>query len=115
MDKRSRIYSDRPYVATRKSCVLLIFLPSNHSEHLSRRLFHQTFRPDSAVKFRPVQMTRAREMIVNLIDDPRHCHAHFATFSCSVVMSVVYDYQPKARDDPLVRTAENAVALGFLR
>ncbi|KAG1893347.1 uncharacterized protein F5891DRAFT_963123, partial [Suillus fuscotomentosus] len=40
-----------------------------------RRLLHQTFRPDSAPKFRPMQIKRAHEMI-NLINDP---HCHFAT------------------------------------
>ena len=46
---------------------------------LSRRIVHQTFRADSALKFRPMQIRRAREMIVNLIDDPQHYHSHFAT------------------------------------
>jgi hypothetical protein len=46
---------------------------------LSRRLFHQTFRPDSALKFRPMQIKRARELVVNLIDDPQHYYSHFET------------------------------------
>ncbi|KAG1725604.1 hypothetical protein EDB19DRAFT_260924 [Suillus lakei] len=78
-----------------------------------RRLFHQTFRPDCAHKFRPMQIKRAREMIVNLIDDPQHYHSHFATFSSSVGMSVAYGYQTSARDDPLVRIMENALVIGL--
>ncbi|OJA21343.1 hypothetical protein AZE42_07123 [Rhizopogon vesiculosus] len=80
---------------------------------LNRRLFHQTFRPDSSLKFRPMQIRRAREMILNLIDDPQHYHSHFATFSSSVVMSAVYDYQPSARGDPRVRVLENVLDLGL--
>ncbi|KAG1745498.1 cytochrome P450 [Suillus paluster] len=116
MDKRSRIYSDRPYLATREPfglAVVFAFTPYGDEWRLSRRVFHQTFRPESAVKFRPMQMKRAHELIVNLIEDPQDYHAHLATFSSSVAMEVVYDYQTKARDDPLVRTAENAVALGL--
>ncbi|KAG0692540.1 hypothetical protein DFH29DRAFT_968888 [Suillus ampliporus] len=45
-----------------------------------------------------MQMRRAREMIINLIDEPQHYHAHFATFSSSVC-------DPSARDDPLIRRA----------
>ncbi|KAG1837799.1 cytochrome P450 [Suillus subalutaceus] len=105
MDKRSRIYSDRPYLATVEpfgwSTITFAFTGYGDEWRLSRRLFHQTFRPNSTLKFRPVQMRRAREMIVNLIDDPQHYHDHFATFSSSVGMSVIYDYQPSARDDPL--------------
>ncbi|KAG1748494.1 cytochrome P450 [Suillus paluster] len=116
LDKRSRIYSDRPYVATIEPFGFSInfgFMSYGDEWRRCRRLFHQTFRPESAVKFLPMQMKRAREMIVNLIDDPQHYHSHFVTFSLSVAMSVVYDYQPNARDDPLVRVVEKSLALGF--
>ncbi|KAG0702607.1 cytochrome P450 [Suillus ampliporus] len=116
MDKRSRIYSDRPYLATVEPFGWSInFGLTGYGDEwrLCRRLFHQSFNPDSALKFRPMQMRRAREMIVNLIDDPQHYHTHFATFSSSVAMSVVYDYQPSARDDPLIRVVEHALAIGL--
>ncbi|KAG1844662.1 cytochrome P450 [Suillus subalutaceus] len=116
MDKRSRIYSDRPYLATVEPfgwSVNFAFTRYGDEWRLCRRLFHQTFRPDSALKFRPMQLNRARELIVNLIDDPRHYHSHFATFSSSVAMSVAYGYQTRPRDDPLVQIVENASAIGF--
>ncbi|KAG2069083.1 cytochrome P450 [Suillus decipiens] len=100
IDKRSRIYSDRPYIATLKPfgwSVVFAFLGYDDEWRLCRRLFHQTFRPDSALKFRPLQIRNAREMIVNLTDDPEHYHSHFATFSSSVAMSVTYGYQTVPR------------------
>ncbi|KAG1775727.1 cytochrome P450 [Suillus placidus] len=116
LDKRSEIYSDRPYLATVEqfgwSAITFAFTGYGDEWRLSRRLFHQAFRPNSALKLRPTQMRRAGEMIVNLIDDPQHFHNHFATFSSSVGMSAIYDYQPSARDDPLVRIMENAVTVG---
>jgi len=51
----------------------------NDEWRLNRRLFHQTFRRESALKFRPMQIRRAREMILNLIDDPQHYYSHFGT------------------------------------
>jgi hypothetical protein len=51
----------------------------NDEWRLNRRLFHQTFRLESSLRFRPMQISRAREMILNLIDDPLHYHSHFAT------------------------------------
>ncbi|KAG1820032.1 cytochrome P450, partial [Suillus variegatus] len=75
-----------------------------------QRLLHQTFRPDSVPKFRPMQIKREHEMIVNLIDDP---HCHFATFSTSITMSATYGRQTSPRDDPLLPITENAVALAF--
>ncbi|OJA09014.1 hypothetical protein AZE42_07395 [Rhizopogon vesiculosus] len=85
----------------------------NDEWRLNRRLFHQSFRPESALRFRPMQIRRAREMVLNLIDDPQHYHSHFGTFSSSVAMLAVYGYQPSARGDPRVRVMENALHLGF--
>ncbi|KAG2368711.1 cytochrome P450 [Suillus spraguei] len=116
LDKRSRIYSDRPYIATLEPfgwSVNFSLIAYGDEWRLCRRLFHQTFRPDSALKFRPMQIKRAHEMVVNLIDDPEHYHSHFATFSSSVGMSVAYGYQTGPRDDPLVRIIENAMAIGL--
>ncbi|KAG2356965.1 cytochrome P450 [Suillus spraguei] len=115
LDKRSRIYSDRPYLATLEPYGLSIsfaFLGYGDEWRRCRRLFHQTFRSESAVKFRPMQITRAREMVANLFDDPRHYHNHFETFSLSVVMSAVYDYDIRARDDPMVQIVVKAVNPG---
>ncbi|KAG1739604.1 cytochrome P450 [Suillus lakei] len=92
LDKRSGIYSDRPRLATIEPCgwsVNFGFIGYTDEWRRCRRLFHQTFRPDSALKFRPMQMRRA------------------------LGMSAIYDYQPSARDDPLVRIIENAVAIGL--
>ncbi|KAG2140235.1 cytochrome P450 [Suillus bovinus] len=115
LNKRSRVYSDRPYVATVKPFGWsdnFAFTSYGDEWRLCRRLFHQTFCPDSAFNFRPMQIKRAREMISNLIDDPQHYHSHFATFSLSVAMSVTYGYQTCLRDDPLVRLVNDALAIG---
>ncbi|KAG1787447.1 cytochrome P450 [Suillus plorans] len=114
LEKRSRIYSDRPYLATIEPygwSISFAFMGYGDEWRLCRRLFHQTFRSKSAVKFRPMQIRRAREMVVNLVDDPQHYHDHFATFSLSVVMSASYDYDIGARDDPLVKIVVEALNL----
>ncbi|OAX32170.1 cytochrome P450, partial [Rhizopogon vinicolor AM-OR11-026] len=116
LDKRSRIYSDRPYIATLEPFGWTHFFGFegyNDVWRLSRRIFHQTFRASSALKFRPMQIRRARQMIANLIDDPQHYNSHFATFSSSVAMSAVYNYEPSPRNDPLVRILESALDLGI--
>ncbi|KAG1845247.1 cytochrome P450 [Suillus tomentosus] len=116
LDKRSRIYSDRPYLATLEPYGLSInfaFIAYGDEWRLCRRLFHQTFRPDSAAKFRPMQIQRAREIVVNLVNDPENYYDHFATFSLSVVMSTVYDYDIGARDDPMVQTVIKALVPGL--
>ncbi|KAJ8593700.1 cytochrome P450 [Rhizopogon salebrosus TDB-379] len=116
MDKRSRIYSDRPYLATLEPfgwSYHFAFAGYNDTWRVCRRLFHQTFRPESALKFRPGQIKRARELIVNMIDDPQHYPSHFATFTSSTAMSAVYGYEPSSRDDPLVQVVETAQEIGI--
>ncbi|KAG2089751.1 cytochrome P450 [Suillus discolor] len=112
LDNRSRIYSDRPYLATLKPYGWLVsfaFIGYNDEWRLCRRLFHQTFRPKSVVRFRQMQIRRARDMVANLVSDPQHYHSHFATFSSSVAMSTVYGYDTSTRNDPLVEIVINAM------
>ncbi|KAG1897431.1 cytochrome P450 [Suillus fuscotomentosus] len=116
LDKCSRIYCDRPDLATLKPfgwSIVFAFVGYGNRWRLCRRLFHQTFCSDSALKFRPMQIKQAQEMILNLIDDPQNYHSHFATFLSSVAMSATYSYQTSPRHDPLVRNVENAIALVF--
>ncbi|KAG2152614.1 cytochrome P450 [Suillus bovinus] len=115
LDKRSRIYSNRPYLATVEPYGFSIsfgFMNYGYEWRLCRRIFHQTFRPELAVQYRPTHIRRAREMIVNLVDDPQHYHDHFATFSLSIVMSAIYGYDISARDDPLVENVVKALVPG---
>jgi len=35
-----------------------------------RKLFHQSFRHDAAPNFRPMQMVKAHELLLNLLEDP---------------------------------------------
>ncbi|KAG2134902.1 cytochrome P450 [Suillus bovinus] len=116
LDKRSRIYSDRPYLATLEPYGLSVnfaFIGYGDEWRLCRRLFHQTFRSESAAKFRSMQIRRALEIVINLVDDPQNYYDHFATFSLSVVMSTVYDYNISARDDPMVQIVIKALIPGL--
>ncbi|KAG1839006.1 hypothetical protein C8R48DRAFT_541422, partial [Suillus tomentosus] len=75
--------------------------------YLRRQVIHQTFRTDSALKLRPMQIQQAREMIINLIDAPTITILTLQRqFSSSVAMSTTYDYQTSPRNDPLVRIVE---------
>ncbi|KAF9228926.1 cytochrome P450 [Gyrodon lividus] len=113
LEKRSQIYSDRPFIATVEPFGLgcnFSFRPYDNHWRLCRRIFHQTFRADAALAFRPMQLRRARQMIVNVIDDPDAYAFHYSTFSAAVAMSAVYDYEPSPRNDPMVHIVD-----GFLQ
>ena len=46
---------------------------------LCRRIIHQTFRAEAALAFRPMQLRRARQIVINIIDDPSAYHSHYST------------------------------------
>ncbi|KAG1846138.1 cytochrome P450 [Suillus tomentosus] len=105
LDKRSRIYCDRPDLATLKPfgwSIVFAYVGYGNEWRLCRRLFHQTFRSDSALKFRPMQIKQAQEMILRI-----------TILTLQLAMSATYGYQTSPRRDPLVHIVENAIALGF--
>ncbi|KIJ08454.1 hypothetical protein PAXINDRAFT_18409 [Paxillus involutus ATCC 200175] len=107
LEKRSQIYSDRPFIATLKPFGLdfdFAFTPYGDHWRLCRRIFHQTFRDDVAITFRPMQLRRARQLVVNMLDEPDQYAIHYTTFSAAIALSAVYDYEPSPRNDPIVQT-----------
>ncbi|KAH7912798.1 cytochrome P450 [Hygrophoropsis aurantiaca] len=115
LEKRSQIYSDRPFIATLKPfgwSFNFAFTPYGDEWRLARRLFHQTFRVDAAQGFRPMQLSKAHQLLINLIEDPASYIAHMETFSASVAMASLYDYDTKPRKDPLVAIVNRALELG---
>ncbi|KAF8842616.1 cytochrome P450 [Paxillus ammoniavirescens] len=105
LEKRSQVYSNRPLVVTIGPYGMecnFVFEPYGDHWRLCRRIFHQTFRADAALTFRPMQLRRARQMIMNMIDEPDQYAFHYSTFSAAVAMSAVYDYEPSPQNDPMV-------------
>ncbi|KIJ12559.1 hypothetical protein PAXINDRAFT_118044 [Paxillus involutus ATCC 200175] len=110
LEKRSKIYSDRPFIATIDPYGLgYTFGFARYGDHwrLCRRIFHQTFRANAALVFRPMQLRTARQMVVNMIDQPDQYAFHYSTFAAAVVMSAAYDYEPGPRDDPIVHILDS--------
>ena len=103
-------------------------IPYNDRWRLHRRLFHQSFRPEAALNYRPVQLHKARDLVLNLLETPDSYVAHvqtcvyprwcspvsyfiFSRHSTSVIMAVVYGYDIARRDDPIVTVVDRAVSL----
>ncbi|KAI9570434.1 cytochrome P450, partial [Boletus coccyginus] len=127
LEKRSHIYSDRPFIATVEPYghdYNLGFARYGPEWRLCRRIIHQTFRAEAALAFRPMQLRRARQIVINIIDDPSAYPFHYSTFAAAISMSAIYDYEPQLQEDPMVSitdkftkaslpalTPENAVLL----
>ena len=92
---------------------------------LHRRIFHQALNARTAENFRPMQCAKARQLIINLAEDPQRFSAHLLTFvrlsflfpslntarfrySTSIIMSVVYGYDTSPINDPWVKYVQRA-------
>ncbi|KAG6372163.1 cytochrome P450 [Boletus reticuloceps] len=112
LEKRSQTYSDRPFIATVNPYGHdSNFAFANYGEHwkLCRRIFHQTFRADAVVSFHPMQLRKARQMILNVMDDPSDYTSHYSTFAAAVTMCSIYDYDPSPRNDQMVSIINNFI------
>lgn len=114
LEKRSRIYSDRPYIATSDLFGwewATSIARYGERFRIHRRLYHQVFRSEAAVAYRPRQLRKAYEMLTLILHDPGHYGDHFEVFAASVVLSVTYDYDIASHDDVVLDAAKRAVDL----
>ncbi|KAG1835055.1 cytochrome P450 [Suillus variegatus] len=116
LERRSNNYSDRPGILCLTNDFVgwsfnSVMIKYNDRWRLHRRLFHQAFRPEAAFTYQPMQLRKARELLSNLLEDPVNWRAHVQTHSVSIIMSVVYGYEPGLRDDPIITIVERAVDL----
>ncbi|KAH7926749.1 cytochrome P450 [Leucogyrophana mollusca] len=112
LEKRSSNYSDRPFIATRVAFgwnYSFAFTPYGKEWRLARRFFHQSFREEASLNFRPMQLRKAHQLLKSLIETPQNHVAHFGAFAASVGMSASYDYDVGPRDEPFLGIIEKVV------
>ncbi|KAF8123441.1 cytochrome P450 [Boletus edulis] len=115
-EHRSNIYSDRPYLATRDPygwSFNLAWAQYGDKWRSQRRIFHQTFRAELALVFRPVQLRKAHQLVLDILSAPHDFSKHFQKFSAAVIMSIVYDYEVAPEHDHLVELFERGNALAM--
>ncbi|KAF9223708.1 cytochrome P450 [Gyrodon lividus] len=113
LDQRSHNYSDRPRYATLELFGIAfrtVMLPYGSTWRLHRRLYHQAFRADAAVQYRPMQVRKARQLLVDLLKSPEDYVTHLQSHSAAIIMSAVYDYET-IPNDPLVAVVKNTMEM----
>ncbi|KAG2154174.1 cytochrome P450 [Suillus bovinus] len=106
---RSTIYSDKPQSIVYEpfgSDFNIAFMPYGDRWRLHRRIYHQAFRQTEVHTYHAVQLCCAHKMLLRVLQDPSEYPRHFEMFNASVVLSILYDYDPKARDDPIIHIME---------
>ncbi|KIK96738.1 hypothetical protein PAXRUDRAFT_10627 [Paxillus rubicundulus Ve08.2h10] len=116
LDRRSAVYSDRPYIATRDPFGWSFnFGWTSYGDkwRSQRRMFHQVFRADAALAFRPLQLRKARQLVSDILKSPVDYPLHIQRFSAAVIMSLVYDYEIAPKRDHLVELFERGNSLAM--
>ncbi|KAG9316767.1 cytochrome P450 [Chiua virens] len=112
VELRSNIYSDRPKYATAEPYGIAdgtLLMPYGDTWRLHRRIYHQSMNAEAAKNYQPMQFAKARQLIVNLAEDPQGSSAHLYTYSTSIIMSIVYGYDTAPTNDPYVEYVERGI------
>ncbi|KAH7929834.1 cytochrome P450 [Leucogyrophana mollusca] len=114
MDQRSATYSERPVIATNKLFGVdfsTVALPYGDEWRLHRKLFHNALHAEAATRYQDLYLQQARILLLNIFQVPTQYVAHIQGFTASIIMGLTYGYDTAPRDDPIVRSAEELVAL----
>ncbi|KAG0694835.1 cytochrome P450 [Suillus ampliporus] len=102
---RSKIYSDRPQSIVYEAFASdfnMGLMPYGDRWRLHRRIFHQAFRQVEIPTYHAAILRSAHKMLFSLLQDSGNYASHFQMFILSFVLPIVYDYEPKAKDDRIV-------------
>ncbi|EIW85932.1 cytochrome P450 [Coniophora puteana RWD-64-598 SS2] len=117
MERRSRIYSDRPKVSTIELAgwdFVFTVEPYGPEWRMNRRLFQQSFREQKVVAYRPAQLAAAHRLLANMAAYPAEKLWDLVTlFTSSAILSIVYGYDVDALDDPLFHIVEKFFETGL--
>ncbi|KAJ8583396.1 cytochrome P450 [Rhizopogon salebrosus TDB-379] len=113
-DLRSTIYSDKPQSIVYESFAADFaagFLPYGERWRLQRRIFHQSLRPAAIPNYYPLLLRSARKMLFSFLQDPTSYTSHFQMYPASFILPIVYDYEPKGKDDHVVHVMQTYLDL----
>ncbi|KAJ6598116.1 cytochrome P450 [Mycena vulgaris] len=114
LDKRASIYSERPHIPMVPLMgwdFAFSLMPHTNKWRQYRRLFHQHFRRDAIVTYRPIQLRKIHDMLRGLLSTPEDFFAHTKTVAAAIIMATVYGYDIKPTHDRFVDLAEDAVKM----
>ncbi|KAL0577368.1 hypothetical protein V5O48_004620 [Marasmius crinis-equi] len=113
-ERRSRIYSDRPYIPMLDLLgwfhVNAGFMKYGDEWRRHRKLFQEGFRREAARVWLDVQAEKVGDFVDSLRTEPEQFMAHIRTLSAAVIMGTLYGHDVARINDPFVDLAENAAA-----
>ncbi|KAF9234667.1 cytochrome P450 [Melanogaster broomeanus] len=119
LDRRSNIYSDRPNLVTRVPLTSygwafhFAWQPYGEQWRTRRKFLHQFFRAEASLDYHPIQLKKARQLVLDLVKSPGDYPIHLQRFSAAIIMSLLYDYEISPGKDHFVELFERGASVAF--
>ncbi|KAF8161643.1 cytochrome P450 [Crassisporium funariophilum] len=113
-ERRSRLYSDRPWIPITDLMGLEYNIPLmryGQGWRMHRKICQQVLRQKAIGAFEPVQIHKVNKMLKGLLDTPDKFDQHSKMLSIGIPMSIMYGYEIESIDDPVITAADQSVIL----
>ncbi|KAF9527922.1 cytochrome P450 [Crepidotus variabilis] len=106
MEKQGALTADRPRSITAGEILSggmrTLFTPFGDRFKRMRRALHTHLQPKLLTAYAPVQMRNAKQLVFDIVDDPKNFQHHSTRYSASILMSIAYGMKIRSYDDPEV-------------
>ncbi|KAG1743394.1 cytochrome P450 [Suillus lakei] len=113
MEKQGVLLADRPHVAAGEILTRGLALALSHAGdrfRRKRRALHTHLQPKSAEAYQPLQMSHAKNVVLNILDDPHNFQNHAGTYAAATIMKVAYGKTTStSATDPEIREARQLI------
>ncbi|KAF8837463.1 cytochrome P450 [Paxillus ammoniavirescens] len=112
--QRSRNYSDRAVSPITKPVGMgfsTTRMPYGPQWRLHRQLFNRAMHAGAVGRYRPMQLAKARRLLLDLLETPNRYHPCLQKYSASVILSIAYGWEVSEQDDPLINRLASTVTL----
>ncbi|KAG1827583.1 cytochrome P450 [Suillus subaureus] len=113
MEKQGRMLADRPRLAAGETLTRGLDIVLAHAGdrfRRMRRVLHTHLQPKLAEAYQPLQMSQAKHVILNILDDPHNFQDHVAVYAATTIMKVSYGKTtPTSATDPEIGEARQLI------
>ncbi|KAG0699188.1 cytochrome P450 [Suillus ampliporus] len=94
MEKQGASVADRPRLVAAGEMlgggVTALFTRAGSRLRRMRRALHAHLQPRAAAQYQPLQMSHAKDTVLNILEDPFNFHDHVGTYAVTTIMKVAY-------------------------
>ncbi|KAG0695609.1 cytochrome P450 [Suillus ampliporus] len=106
METQGKWLADRPRMVAGEiftNGMNITFVPFGERFRRLRRALHTHLQPKAAESYQPLQISLARDIVFNILEDPSNFQNHVTTFGATTMMKVAYGKNtPTSATDPEV-------------